>query len=99
MSFIQSFFGMNFFAMDRHKRLVASSMVWIYILSSIVLTVATVSVYYWYTSRDVLLRAEEEKNSHNEKGIVRKTRDVVLTGFRERFGTLARRRSRSYAWA
>ncbi|KAL9616721.1 MAG: hypothetical protein Q9160_008442 [Pyrenula sp. 1 TL-2023] len=80
-------------------RLVASSMVWIYILSSIVLTVATVSVYYWYTNQDVPLKAEKENNGHDEKGIVRKTQDVVLKGFRERFGSLARRRSRSYAWA
>ncbi|RDA93447.1 hypothetical protein CP533_2654 [Ophiocordyceps camponoti-saundersi (nom. inval.)] len=55
-SFVASFFGMNFFAMDQtNNRIVATSMIWIYIVSILAFTAATVAFYYWLIQHDDVL--------------------------------------------
>ncbi|KAI1766161.1 hypothetical protein GGR53DRAFT_235139 [Hypoxylon sp. FL1150] len=52
-SFVATFFGMNFFDLDQEsQRIVGTPMIWIYIVSSVVLTLATFSVYYWVLHHD-----------------------------------------------
>ncbi|KAH8697601.1 hypothetical protein BGW36DRAFT_427557 [Talaromyces proteolyticus] len=52
-SFLTSFFGMNFFAMDQdNSRMIATSMIWIFIVSSVVLTTITFLIYRWRVQRD-----------------------------------------------
>ena len=52
----QSFFGMNFFGMDQdNNRIVGTPMIWIFVVSSIILTAATISLYYWLSLRDGIL--------------------------------------------
>ncbi|KAI0135119.1 hypothetical protein F4814DRAFT_443942 [Daldinia grandis] len=52
-SFVATFFGMNFFDLDSDsKRTISTPMIWIYILSSILLTVVTFLVYYWVLHHD-----------------------------------------------
>ncbi|KAI2601966.1 hypothetical protein GGR54DRAFT_634369 [Hypoxylon sp. NC1633] len=47
-SFVATFFGMNFFDLDQEtQRIVSTPTIWIYAVSSIILTVVTFSVYYW----------------------------------------------------
>jgi hypothetical protein len=49
----QSFFGMNFFGLDQdNNRMVGTSMIWIFILSTILLTTITVFIYYWRVQRE-----------------------------------------------
>ncbi|PFH62085.1 hypothetical protein XA68_15176 [Ophiocordyceps unilateralis] len=55
-SFVASFFGMNFFAMDQaNGRIVATPMIWIYLVSIVALTAATVAFYYWLVQHDDVL--------------------------------------------
>ncbi|CEJ81247.1 hypothetical protein VHEMI01387 [[Torrubiella] hemipterigena] len=55
-SFVATFFGMNFFAMDQeNSRIVCTSMVWIYILSTGLLTGITVMLYFWLIQNDKVL--------------------------------------------
>jgi hypothetical protein len=50
---LKTLFGMNFFAMNETThRLIGSSMIWIYFLSSFGLTSVTVWLYYWLTWRN-----------------------------------------------
>ncbi|KAJ5370258.1 Mg2+ transporter protein CorA-like/Zinc transport protein ZntB [Penicillium cataractarum] len=52
-SFLGTFFGMNFFAMDQaENRIVGTPMVWIYVVASAVLTAFTFLFYYWLLHRD-----------------------------------------------
>ncbi|KAK3381855.1 hypothetical protein B0H63DRAFT_214704 [Podospora didyma] len=52
-SFVSSFFGMNFFGFDGdNNRIAGSSMVWIYVLSSALLTAITFFFYYWLLHRE-----------------------------------------------
>jgi len=52
-SFLAGFFGTNFFALDTESyRLVGSSMIWIYVAASVVLTTVTFIFYYWLLQRD-----------------------------------------------
>ncbi|KAK7951620.1 uncharacterized protein PG986_007348 [Apiospora aurea] len=52
-SFVASIFGMNFFDYDGETgRLVGTSMVWIYAVSSAILTSITMLFYYWLLKRD-----------------------------------------------
>jgi hypothetical protein len=62
MLIMQSFFGMNFFVFDTNTlRLKGSPMVWIYVLSSIFLTVITGMLYYFVTRPSESEQAEETK--------------------------------------
>jgi hypothetical protein len=64
---------MNFFVMDEHSlRVKASPMVWIYVLSSVVLTATTGMLYYWVTRRT------EDENSSEVK--LQETSDKKLGG-------------------
>ncbi|RDA86583.1 hypothetical protein CP532_6011 [Ophiocordyceps camponoti-leonardi (nom. inval.)] len=55
-SFVASFFGMNFFAMDQvNNRIVATPMIWIYIVSIFFFTAATFAFYYWLVQNDGVL--------------------------------------------
>ncbi|KAH0439447.1 hypothetical protein CcaCcLH18_02924 [Colletotrichum camelliae] len=46
-SFIATFFGMNFFDLDdENNRIVSTSMIWIYIVASVILTAATFIIYH-----------------------------------------------------
>ncbi|KAF4585777.1 Mg2+ transporter protein, CorA-like/Zinc transport protein ZntB [Ophiocordyceps camponoti-floridani] len=55
-SFVASFFGMNFFAMDQlNSRIVATPMIWIYIVAIAAFTAATVAFYYWLVKHDDVL--------------------------------------------
>ncbi|KAI8961414.1 hypothetical protein F5Y11DRAFT_326469 [Daldinia sp. FL1419] len=52
-SFVATFFGMNFFDLDSaSKRIISTPMIWIYIVSSILLTGATFLIYYWVLHND-----------------------------------------------
>ncbi|KAI2781624.1 hypothetical protein F4815DRAFT_69492 [Daldinia loculata] len=52
-SFVATFFGMNFFDLDSDsKRIISTPMIWIYITSSILLTIITFLVYYWVLHHD-----------------------------------------------
>ncbi|KAF7543274.1 hypothetical protein G7Z17_g10870 [Cylindrodendrum hubeiense] len=47
-SFVSTFFGMNFFAMDEtNNRIIATSMIWIYIVTAVSLTGLTFLFYSW----------------------------------------------------
>ncbi|PFH57341.1 hypothetical protein XA68_15197 [Ophiocordyceps unilateralis] len=55
-SFIATFFGMNFFAMDQgNSRIVATPMIWIYLVATLGLTMATVAFYYLLVRYDEIL--------------------------------------------
>ena len=44
---------MNFFDLDQNaQRIVGTPMIWIYVVSSVMLTVVTFSVYYWVLHHD-----------------------------------------------
>lgn len=46
-SFIATFFGMNFFDLDdENNRIVSTSMIWIYVVASVILTAATFIIYH-----------------------------------------------------
>ncbi|KAI4864856.1 hypothetical protein F4820DRAFT_323183 [Hypoxylon rubiginosum] len=52
-SFVATIFGMNFFDLDQEShRIVSTPMVWIYVVSSAMLTLATFSVYHWVLRHD-----------------------------------------------
>ncbi|KAI1092774.1 hypothetical protein F5B19DRAFT_453559 [Rostrohypoxylon terebratum] len=52
-SFVATFFGMNFFDFDDETRkLTVTPSIWIYVVSSVVLTILTFSVYYWVIQND-----------------------------------------------
>ncbi|KAK5653980.1 hypothetical protein OQA88_7656 [Cercophora sp. LCS_1] len=52
-SFVASFFGMNFFDFDEEGgTMVGTGMVWIYVVSSVILTAVTFLFYYWLLHRD-----------------------------------------------
>ncbi|KAJ5765989.1 uncharacterized protein N7511_003605 [Penicillium nucicola] len=52
-SFVATFFGMNFFDMDiETSRIVGTSMIWIFFLSSLGLTAVTYLLYYWLIRHD-----------------------------------------------
>ncbi|KAI0169817.1 hypothetical protein GGR52DRAFT_485037 [Hypoxylon sp. FL1284] len=52
-SFVATFFGMNFFDLDQEsQRIVSTPMIWIYIVSSVLLTLVTFVVYYWVLHHD-----------------------------------------------
>ncbi|KAK7989380.1 pho87 protein [Apiospora arundinis] len=74
-SFVASIFGMNFFDYDGEtKRLVGTSMVWIYVVASVALTSITMMFYYWLLKRDgALFKSLAPK--------VRVTADWVQTPF------------------
>lgn len=47
---------MNFFAMDQpNSRIICTSMIWIYLISTAVLTGITVIFYYWLLQHDGVL--------------------------------------------
>ncbi|EED20718.1 conserved hypothetical protein [Talaromyces stipitatus ATCC 10500] len=61
-SFLTSFFGMNFFAMDQtDNKIVGTSMIWIFVVSAILLTVATFIMYNWLSSHDTFFRTMAPK--------------------------------------
>ncbi|PHH80285.1 hypothetical protein CDD80_2126 [Ophiocordyceps camponoti-rufipedis] len=69
-SFIASFFGMNFFAMDQpNNRIVATSMIWIYVAATLALTIATVAFYYWLSQHDGVLYLRRISEFPKEAGI------------------------------
>lgn len=44
---------MNFFGMDQDdNRIVGTSMIWIFVLASVILTSITILFYYWLSLRD-----------------------------------------------
>ncbi|KAK4086526.1 hypothetical protein Purlil1_9142 [Purpureocillium lilacinum] len=52
----QTFFGMNFFAMDQpNSRIICTSMIWIYLVATVVITGLTVVFYYWLIQHDGVL--------------------------------------------
>ncbi|KAL2867547.1 uncharacterized protein BJX67DRAFT_79635 [Aspergillus lucknowensis] len=52
-SFLSAFFGMNFFQLDQDSHnFIATSMIWIFIVSAFALTAATFIFYYWLLHRD-----------------------------------------------
>ncbi|KAI1102619.1 hypothetical protein F4804DRAFT_312486 [Jackrogersella minutella] len=52
-SFVATFFGMNFFDFDDQTgRIRSTPTVWIYVLSSVILTMLTFTVYYWAIHHD-----------------------------------------------
>ncbi|KAJ6105478.1 Mg2+ transporter protein CorA-like/Zinc transport protein ZntB [Penicillium capsulatum] len=52
-SFVSTFFGMNFFDLDQvNNRIVGTSMIWIFVVSSIILTAVTFLFYYGLLYRD-----------------------------------------------
>ncbi|KAK2036503.1 hypothetical protein LZ31DRAFT_536314 [Colletotrichum somersetense] len=54
-SFVATFFGMNFFDLDQGTdRIVGTSMIWIYVLCSVVLTACTIGVYHVLLDRSIL---------------------------------------------
>lgn len=55
-SFVATFFGMNFFNFDDETRkLTVTPSIWIYVLSSVVLTILTFSIYYLVIQNDGLI--------------------------------------------
>lgn len=61
-SFLTSFFGMNFFAMDQQDDIiVATPMIWIFVVSAILLTVATFTMYNWLCSHEAFFRTMAPK--------------------------------------
>ncbi|OAA64897.1 Mg2+ transporter protein, CorA-like/Zinc transport protein ZntB [Cordyceps fumosorosea ARSEF 2679] len=55
-SFVGTFFGMNFFAMDQpSSRIICTAMIWIYVLTTLALTMVTVIFYYWLLRHDGVL--------------------------------------------
>ncbi|UNI16540.1 hypothetical protein JDV02_002967 [Purpureocillium takamizusanense] len=55
-SFAATFFGMNFFAMDQpSSRIICTSMIWIYLVATLVITGLTVIFYYWLIQHDGVL--------------------------------------------
>ncbi|KAJ3495582.1 hypothetical protein NLG97_g3290 [Lecanicillium saksenae] len=55
-SFVATFFGMNFFAMDQpNSQIVCTAMIWIYIVTTLVFTIVTVIFYYWLLRHDGVL--------------------------------------------
>ncbi|TQV95757.1 corA-like mg2+ transporter protein domain-containing protein [Cordyceps javanica] len=55
-SFVATFFGMNFFAMDQpNSQIVCTAMIWIYIVTTFVFTIVTVIFYYWLLRHDGVL--------------------------------------------
>ncbi|OAR00331.1 hypothetical protein LLEC1_02057 [Akanthomyces lecanii] len=55
-SFVATFFGMNFFAMDQpNSRIVCTTMIWIYIVTTFTFTIVTVIFYYWLLRHDGFL--------------------------------------------
>lgn len=52
----QTFFGMNFFAMDQpNSQIVCTTMIWIYIVTTFIFTIVTVIFYYWLLRHDGVL--------------------------------------------
>ncbi|KAJ5090601.1 Mg2+ transporter protein CorA-like/Zinc transport protein ZntB [Penicillium argentinense] len=52
-SFIATFFGMNFFDMDKESNsIIVTPMIWIFVVSTVVLTGATFSIYHWLLNHD-----------------------------------------------
>lgn len=44
---------MSFFDLDKEKqRIVTTPEIWIYVISSVILTIATFSIYYWVLHHD-----------------------------------------------
>jgi hypothetical protein len=63
----QTLFGMNFFDLDdKTHRIVASPMIWIYIVASAALTGITMLLYYWVARRDGEQSRLAPKGSPNE---------------------------------
>ncbi|KAI6089253.1 hypothetical protein F4821DRAFT_257052 [Hypoxylon rubiginosum] len=61
-SFVATFFGMNFFDLDQDsQQIVSTPMVWIYVVSSVMLTLVTFSVYYWVVHNDVVVKRMSPK--------------------------------------
>lgn len=82
----QTFFGMNFFAMDQqNSRIVGTSMVWIFVVCSTILTAATFLFYYWLLHRDgtVFRRLVPKVNiapEWNLQALKRQLTDRIRTG-------------------
>lgn len=52
----QTFFGMNFFAMDQpNSRIICTTMIWIYLVTTFTFTIVTVIFYYWLLRHDGVL--------------------------------------------
>ncbi|KAF3397420.1 hypothetical protein DPV78_007373 [Talaromyces pinophilus] len=61
-SFLTSFFGMNFFAMDQQdNKIIGTPMIWIFVVSAILLTVATFIMYNWLSSHEAFFRTMAPK--------------------------------------
>lgn len=53
---------MNFFDLDQDsQQIVSTPMVWIYVVSSVMLTLVTFSVYYWVVHNDVVVKRMSPK--------------------------------------
>ncbi|KAJ5107216.1 hypothetical protein N7456_003891, partial [Penicillium angulare] len=53
-SFLATFFGMNFIAMDpKTNSITVTSTIWIFVISSVLLTGATFAVYSWLLNNDI----------------------------------------------
>lgn len=58
----KSFFGMNFFAMDQQDNtIIGTPMIWIFVVSAILLTVATFIMYNWLSSHEAFFRTMAPK--------------------------------------
>ncbi|KAI0889173.1 uncharacterized protein GGS22DRAFT_153353 [Annulohypoxylon maeteangense] len=77
-SFVATFFGMNFFNYDDQTgKLIGTPSIWIYVLSSVLLTILTFSIYYWVI--------------HHDGPIVKRMSPKIPRGNVIDLGTLARR--------
>ncbi|KAI1457954.1 hypothetical protein F4805DRAFT_457142 [Annulohypoxylon moriforme] len=77
-SFVATFFGMNFFNFDAQTgQLTGTPAIWIYVLSSVLLTIFTFSIYYWVI--------------HHDGPIVKRMSPKIPIGNVIELGTLARR--------
>lgn len=48
---------MNFFAMNQeNNRIIGTPMIWVFVVSAIILTVATFAMYRWLSSHDIFFR-------------------------------------------
>ncbi|KAJ6785979.1 hypothetical protein PWT90_06274 [Aphanocladium album] len=75
-SFVATFFGMNFFAMDQpNSQIVCTAMIWIYIVTTFAFTIVTVIFYYWLLRHDGVLfgrLAPKVPDNADWKGFVRR---------------------------
>ncbi|KAI1375789.1 hypothetical protein F4677DRAFT_445949 [Hypoxylon crocopeplum] len=75
-SFVATFFGMNFFDLDQEtQRIISTPMIWIYVITSVILTAATFSIYYWVLHHDgtVIRRMQPKIHVADWRAMARRT--------------------------